>query len=79
MLYYKRTFNHYQNDVKKIGHFIKILQQKELPIEFIWNDQIITDLDEIANKLNTYFINIGHSLSEQLHATRSSDGIVQTQ
>ena len=37
------------------------------------NDRIITDLDEIANKFNTYFINIGHSLSEQIHATRSSD------
>ena len=42
-------------------------------LEFIWNDRIITDLDEIANKFNTYFINIGHSLSEQVHATRSSD------
>ena len=52
------------------------IQQKkkhELPTEFIWNDRIITDLDEIVNKFNTYFINIGHSLSEQIHATRSSD------
>ena len=77
MLYYKRTFNLYQNDVKKTWTLIKeTLQQKkkqELPAEFIWNDQIITDLDEIANKFNTYFINIGHSLSEQIHATRSSD------
>ena len=48
-------------------------KRQELPIEFIWNDRIITDLDEIANKFNTYFINIGHSLSEQIHATRSSD------
>ena len=39
----------------------------------IWNDRIITDLDEIANKCNAYFINIGQSLSEQIHATRSSD------
>ena len=77
MLYYKRTFNLYQNDVKKTWTLIKeTLQQKkrqELSIEFIWNDRIITDLDEIANKFNTYFINIGHSLSEQIHATRSSD------
>ena len=77
MLYYKRTFNLYQNDVKKPWALIKeTLQQKkrqELPIEFIWNDRIITDLDKIANKFNTYFINIGHSLSEQFHATRSSD------
>ena len=77
MLYYKRTFNLYQNYVKKNWALIKeTLQQKkkqELPTEFIWNDRIITDLDEIANKFNTYFINIGHSLSEQIHATRSSD------
>ena len=77
MLYYKKTFNLYQNDVKKTWTLIKeTLQQKkrqELPIEFIWNDRIITDLDEIANKFITYFINIGHSLSEQIHTTRSSD------
>ena len=76
-LYYKRTFNLYQNDVKKTWTLIReTLQQKkkqELPAEFIWNDQIITDLDEIANTFNTYFINIGHSLFEQIHATRSSD------
>ena len=62
---------------KKTWILIKeTLQQKkrqELPTEFIWNDRIITDLDEIANKFNTYFINIGHSLSEQIHTTRSSD------
>ena len=60
MLYYKKTFNLYENDVKKTCALIKeILQQKkkhELPTEFIWNDRIITDLDEIANKFNTYFI-----------------------
>ena len=64
MLYYnKKTFNLYQKDVKKTWALIKeTLQQKkkhELPAEFIWNDRIITDLDEIANKFNTYFINIG--------------------
>ena len=77
MLYYKRIFNLYQNDVKKTWALIKAtLQQKkkqELSTEFIWNDRIITDLDEIVNKFNTYFINIGQSLSEQIHATRSSD------
>ena len=66
-----------QNNVKKTWILIKeTIQQKKkqkLPAEFIWNDQVITDLDEIANKFNTYFINIGPSLSEQLHATRSSD------
>ena len=76
ILYYKKTFNLYQNDVKKWALIKETLQQKkkhELPTEFIWNDRIITDLDEIANKFNTYFINIGHSLFKQIHATRSSD------
>ena len=63
MLYYKRTLNLYQNDVKTTWALIKeTLQQKkkqELHTEFIWNDRIITDLDEIAMKLNTYFIIIG--------------------
>ena len=48
-------------------------KKAEGPIEFIWNDRIITDLDEIANKFNTYLLNIGYSLPEQIHATRSSD------
>ena len=52
MLYYKRTFNLYQNDVKNTSALIKeTLQQKkkqELPTEFIWNDRIITELDEIT-------------------------------
>ena len=83
MLYYKRTFNLYQNNVKKTWALIKAtLQQKkkhELNTEFIWNDRIITDLDEIANKFNTYFINIGESLSEQIHAARSSDEYLTSQ
>ena len=48
-------------------------KRQELSIEFIWNDRIVTDLDEIAITFDTYFINIGHSLSEQIHATCSSD------
>ena len=56
-------------------------------MEFIWNDRIITDLDEIANKFNTYLINIGHSLSnkfnklhvwEWLGANKSSLNIAKT-
>ena len=77
MLYYMRTFNLYQNYVKKnLGTYQRDFtteKEQELSTEFIWNDRIITDLDEIANKFNTYFINIGHSLSEQIHVTRSSD------
>ena len=59
MLYYKRTFNLYQNDLKIWTLIKETLQQKkrqELPIEFVWNDQIITDLDEVANTFNTQII-----------------------
>ena len=42
MWYYKKTFNLYQNNVKKTWTLIKeTLQQKKkqkLPTEFIWND-----------------------------------------
>ena len=72
----KRTFNLDQNDVKKMDIYQRDFtteKRQELPIELILNARIITDLDEIANKFNTYFINIGHSLSEQIHATCSSD------
>ena len=65
-----RTFNLYQNNVKQTWGLIKeTLQQEkrhELPLEFVWNNGIIIDADEIANKFKTYFINIGHSLSEQI-------------
>ena len=73
VLYYKKTFNLYQNHVKKTWALIKETLQQKKKQEFIWNDRIITDLDEIANKFNTYFINIGHSLFEQIYATRSND------
>ena len=76
MLYHERTFNLYQNIVSQTWGLSKeILQQKkkhELPLEFVWNNCIINDPDEIANEFNTYFINIGHSLSEQIHASRHS-------
>ena len=76
MLHYKRTFNLYQNKIKQTwGLFKETLQQKKrhkLPLEFVWNNGIITDPDKTANKFNTNYIYIGHSLSEQIHATRSS-------
>ena len=77
MLYYKRTFTLYQNNVKQTWGLIKetLQQQKrhELPLAFVSNNGTITDPDGMANQFNKYFINIGHSLSEQIHVTRSSD------
>ena len=40
--------------------------------KFILNNNTITDLDEIATEFNTYFINIGRSLSDQIQSIHSS-------
>ena len=41
--------------------------------EFVWNNRAITDMNEIANEFNRYFISIGHSLSEKIHSVHSSE------
>ena len=75
-LYYHRTFLLYQNNVKKTWSVIKeTLQRKkkhEMPNEFVWNNHSITDMNEIANEFNRYFISIGHSLSEKIQSVHSS-------
>ena len=68
-LYYYRTFLLYQHNVRKTWSVIKeTLQRKkkhELPNEIVWNNHVITDMNEIANEFNRYFISIGQSLSEK--------------
>ena len=68
-LYYHRTFLLYQHNVRKTWSVIKeTLQRKkkhELPNEIVWNNHVITDMNEIANEFNRYFISIGQSLSEK--------------
>ena len=34
---------------------------------------MITNLDEIANEFNKYFVNIGRSLNDRIQATTASD------
>ena len=52
-LYYHRTFLLYQNNVRKTWSVIKETLQRrkkhELPNEFVWNNHVITDMNEIAN------------------------------
>ena len=66
----------YQNNVRKTWSVIKeTLQRKkkhEIPKEFVWNNRAITDMNEIANEFNRYFISIGHSLSEKIQSVHSS-------
>ena len=40
--------------------------------KFSLNNRIITDLDDIANAFNAYFVSIGRSLSDQIHSEASS-------
>ena len=76
-LYYHRTFLLYQNNIRKTWAVIKeTLQRKkkhEMPHEFVCNNNVITDMNVIANEFNRYFISIGHSLSEKIQSVHSSD------
>ena len=76
-LYYHRTFLLYQNNVRKTWSVIKeTLQRKkrhEMPGEFVWNNRVITDMTDIANEFNRYFISIGHTLSEQIQSVHSCE------
>ena len=64
-LYYHRTFLLYQNNIRKTWAVIKeTLQRKkkhETPHEFVCNNNVITDMNVIANEFNRYFI--GRSLA----------------
>ena len=44
-----------------------------MPHEFVCNNNIITDMNVIANELNRFFISIGHSLSEQIQSEHFSE------
>ena len=43
-------------------------KKHEMPGEFVWNNRVITDMTDIANEFNRYFISIGHTLSEQIQS-----------
>ena len=47
--------------------------REELPNKYLLNDRILTNMDEIANEFNKYFIYIGRLLSEKYTSGPSSD------
>ena len=69
-----RTFNTYKNDIKKTWSVIRDNMNNNAKlsttIQFVANDEIISDPNAIANKFNEYFINIGRALSEQIIPAR---------
>ena len=40
--------------------------------KFTLNNATVTNIDEIVKEFNTYFINIGRTLSDQIQSTHSS-------
>ena len=71
-IFYTRTFLRYKNDIKKIWGVIsdtlKSSDKSKSLVEFK-----VGDTDEIANHFNDYFINISHTLLQQIQPTRSFD------
>ena len=76
-LYYKRTLELYRNDIKQTWSVIKHTLQKNVrcpdSTNVVLNNRMITNLDEIANEFNKYFVNIGRSLNDRIQAATTSD------
>ncbi len=75
-LYYARTFNLFKNDIKKTWSTINdTLNRKSKTScshvhEFDIDNEKISNPDQIANKFNEYFINIGHTLAENIQSNK---------
>ena len=65
----------YRNDMKKtwgvISDTLKRNRKSKSQAEFIYENHVIRDTDEIANHFNDYFINIACTLSQQIQPTHS--------
>ena len=48
-------------------------KKHEMPGEYVWNNRVITDMTDIANEFNRYFISIGHTLSAQIQSVHSCE------
>ena len=72
-LYYQRVFERYKSDIRKTWATInKLITKKskkdEFPKYFIDKDKIITNEKDIAECLNSFFINVGPNLSKTIPA-----------
>ena len=69
--FYKEQFELYKSDAKKSWKILKRIlgkdkQISEKQIDFIINNQLVSDSAIIANTFNTYFINVGRTLAHQI-------------
>lgn len=71
--YYHYKFEEQKNNIKETWKLIKTLLNKQKSSSetsrFIYNNTIITDKKEIADKFNEYFINIGPNLSKKIQTS----------
>ena len=69
-MFYARTFLMYKNDMKKtwgvISDTLKRNRKSKSQAEFIYENHVIRDTEEIANHFNDYFINIARTLSQRI-------------
>ena len=71
ILYYQHQFDQYKNNIKKTWGVIKELVNRTsikntLPQLFNVDREVLTDKHVIANRLNTFFTNIGPKLASQI-------------
>ena len=69
--YYFKTFTAHKNDLKKTWRTIddtlnKKSNKSKFPSKFIVNNRTVTDHKKIADEFNTFFSNIGSTLSESI-------------
>ena len=69
--YYKSKFQESQGNIRQTWKLINEITNKnkpssELPDNFMKDDNIITDPNEIANNFNDYFVNVGPKLADKI-------------
>ena len=70
-IYYLRSFEKFKHDIKQtwsiIDETLHCKRKNSLPRVFSHNGRILKEPVEIANAFNSYFIDIGPSLANQIH------------
>ena len=82
-VYFIRKFKNCKNDIRKtwsvINDTLTTKSKANNYNEFIFDNKKITNPDEIAQRFNDYFINIGQSLSDQIHPEHSYNHYLSNQ
>ena len=70
-MYYRRTFHLYKNNVKKTWALINSTLNRKTKAQTIteikFNNNTVSNPDDIAHIFNDYLINIGRSLSDKIY------------